>query len=44
MSFPIRGAVYYNIKEMGPQQLKSMVEDSIQGEENCFPDWGFSLK
>ncbi|MFD1395402.1 small acid-soluble spore protein SspI [Kroppenstedtia eburnea] len=40
MSFPIRGAVYYNIKEMGPQQLKSMVEDSIQGEEKLLPGLG----
>lgn len=40
VSFPIRGAVYYNIKEMGPQQLKSMVEDSIQGEEKLLPGLG----
>lgn len=40
MNFPIRGAVYYNIQSMSPDELKRMVEDSVQGEEKLLPGLG----
>ncbi|PTX55034.1 small acid-soluble spore protein I (minor) [Melghirimyces profundicolus] len=40
MNFPIRGAVYYNIQDMNPEELKNMVSDSIQGEEKLLPGLG----
>lgn len=41
MNFNIRGAVLHNIKDMNQQELKQMVQDSIQeGDEKLLPGLG----
>jgi small acid-soluble spore protein I (minor) len=41
VNFPIRGAVYHNIQNMNEQELREMVDDSIQrGEEKLLPGLG----
>ncbi|SDX55440.1 small acid-soluble spore protein I (minor) [Marininema mesophilum] len=41
MNFPIRGAVYHNIKDMDVNELRDMVVDSIKsGDEKLLPGLG----
>ncbi|SFS72612.1 small acid-soluble spore protein SspI [Marininema halotolerans] len=41
MNFPIRGAVYHNIKDMEASELRDMVLDSIKsGDEKLLPGLG----
>ncbi|MDA8354546.1 MAG: small acid-soluble spore protein SspI [Firmicutes bacterium] len=40
MNFPIRGAVYFNIQDMSSDEMKNMINDSIQGEEKLLPGLG----